>query len=283
MIFFVNKPGIKYRFWLSVPERPRHVVFWFHGSTTEPVEELESKHPIEFELAVSLLPQDCIVVTPLIPKVPDGVNGRVVDPQCLSRSVLFDDLLDPELALYNRPDKEVLKIFDYVGEYVLPVLDLTCDRFMLGGFSAGGNFASLFAALHPHHVTHVMSLISCAYWLPVERMQGVRFGYPFGLGGLDSVSDIAPDVEAQQRIRYFLYYGELDENDPIEYFANNDAGEAAAIKSVIGQTGADRARHAVQFLTDAGFDVEGHAMPGTGHQIHDWAVLRQMLAEFLAR
>ena len=282
MIFLVNSPDIKYQFWLWVPESPKHVVFWFHGSTSEPSERLASMRPIDFEFAISVLPDDCIVVTPLIPKASEEVDGRSLDPQTLCRNVLFHDLLDPRLEVYNRPDKEVFKILAYLTKFVFPVLRIAVDRFMVGGFSAGGTFASLFAMLHPMCVTHVISLMSCFYCLPVESIRNVRFDFPFGIGRLNLVSDVSPDVRAQKQIRYFIYHGELDDNDLIEGFANDDADEARAIKSIIGQTTAERLRYALQFLTQAGFTVEGHVIPGIGHEIHDRAALRDMLAGFLS-
>ena len=110
MVFLVNSPDIKYQFWLWVPECPKRLVFWFHGSLIKPAELLASRRPIDFELAISVLPDDCVIVTPLIPKINEGLDGRTIDPQCLCRNVLFDDLIDPKLEVYNRPDKEVFKI-----------------------------------------------------------------------------------------------------------------------------------------------------------------------------
>lgn len=281
MIFFVNYHNIKYQFWLSVPENPMRVVFWFHGSTTMPVEQIDYQRPIEFELTTALLPGDCIVVMPLIPKISNAADKKIVDPQCLCRNVLFDDLIDPRLVTYNRPDKEVLKIFSYLQEFVFPVLGVTFDRFSVGGFSAGGNFALLFSVLYPKYVTHVMSLISCAYCLPVDRIHHVRFDFPFGLGNLNLISDIDCDLEAQKLIRYFIYQGEQDDNDPIEYFANNDVEEAEAIKSIIGQTSIERVRFTLQVFREKGFIVESHLVPGIGHVIHDHEAMRDMLAAFL--
>lgn len=274
MIFFVSKPDLKYQFWLSVPVRPKRVVFWFHGSTTETPVDLAKHHPAEFEHATLMLPADCIVVTPLIPKLSEG--ARIIDPQCLCRNVMFDDLIDPSLALYNRPDREVLEIFAYLREFVFPPLGLDLDTFAVGGMSAGGNFASLFSVLHPARVTHVMSLLSCAHALPLDTLQ-----YPFGRGGLERISDISPDLDRQRQIRYFVYHGELDGNDPIEYLANDDAHEASTVKSVLGADGVARARHAFTVLQQHGFTCDGHVIPGTAHQVHDYLVLREMLATFL--
>ena len=141
MVFLVNSPDIKYQFWLWVPERPRRMVFWFHGSSSKPAEHLPSRRPIDFELAISILPDDCIVATPLIPKIHDGLDGRTIDPQSLCRNVLFDELLDPKLEMYNRPDREVLKIFNYLAQMVFPALRISVNQFLVGGFSAGAIFA----------------------------------------------------------------------------------------------------------------------------------------------
>jgi predicted esterase len=281
MIFLINKPDINYRFWVSVPPQPARVVFWFHGSTTEPVDVLAEKRPLEFELALQLLPPDCIVVTPMIPKVVAAEGGRVIDPQCLSRNVMFDDLIDPAFEIHNRPDREVLKIFAYLEDFFFPVLGRQFNRFGVGGFSAGGNFASLFAVLHPRRVSHMMSIISCAHWLPVERIGGVRIDYPYGAGNLGRISRAAPDPVAQRQVKYFIYHGALDDHDPIDHFADNDPHEAAAIRSVTGRTALQRAEHALGLLRNAGFNVEWRLAPGSAHEIHSRDELKGQLDGFL--
>jgi hypothetical protein len=282
MIFLVNHPQIKYHFWLSVPENPNTLVFWFHGSTTESKEQLILKRPIEFELAISLLPPDCIVVTPSIPKLSEEIAGRIIDPQCLCRNVLFDHLIDPTFALYNRPDKEILKIFEYLKVFVFPIIQKTFNSFVVGGFSAGGNFSSLFSVLYPKCISHVISVISCSFCLPVRCIDNTFFDFPFGIRSLDLISDIAPNLEVQKQIRYFIYHGELDDHDPVQYFANNDIKEAKTIKSILGETSTERTSYSIKMLRDMGFRVEGHIIPGIGHAIHDKRALKEMLANFLS-
>ena len=137
--------------------------------------------------------------------------------------------------------------------------------------------------LHPRRVTHVISLMSCFYPLPAESIQGVRFDFPFGIGGLDLVSDVSPDPLAQRQIKFFIYHGELDHNDLIEGLANDDPEEAKQIKSIIGQATLEQLRHALEFLSRSGTYVEGHVIPGCGHEIHDRAPLRNLIAGFLSR
>lgn len=283
MNFFVNKHDIKYQFWLSIPECPEHVVFWFHGSTTIPAAQLALERPIEFELATNLLPGNCILVTPVIPKVDNTINKKIIDPQCLCRNVMFDNLIDPSLFIYNRPDKEVLKIFAYLQKFVFPVLGVSFDQFDVGGFSAGGNFASLFSVLYPRYVRKVISLMSCAYCLPVDRIHDVCFDFPFGNGNLNRISDINHDIEAQKLIHYLIYHGEHDDNDPIEYFADNNMEEGQAIKSITGETPIERFRFAMQVYREKGFSVEGHLVPGIGHAIHDITEVQNILSTFLLK
>jgi hypothetical protein len=281
VIFLINKPDIKYRFWLSVPPRPEQVAFWFHGSTTESADALADRRPLELELALQLLPSDCMVVMPIIPKITAEEGERIIDPQCMSRNVMFDDLIDPALELYNRPDQEVFKIFVYLEDFFFPLLGRRFDRFCVGGFSAGGNFASLFAVLHPCYVSHVMSIISCAHWLPVARIGDIPVDYPFGAGSLNRITDATPDGEAQKQINYFIYHGELDDHDPINYFADNDPAEAEAIRSATGRTALQRAEHALGLLRDSGFNVEWRLARGVGHEIHSRDELRAWLNTFL--
>jgi hypothetical protein len=282
MVFLVNHPQIKYQFWLSIPGTPKRLVFWFHGSTTASQQELAEKRPIEFELALRLLPVDCVVVTPLIPKMTAEEIGRVIDPQCLCRNVMFDDLIDPAFGVYNRPDLEILKILRYLKEFIFPIIGTDFDSFAAGGFSAGGNFCSLFSVLHPQYVTHVISMLGCSFCLPVERVDGVPFDFPFGRGRLAAISEISPNLERQKQIRYFFYHGELDMNDPIEYFANYDRDEAMAIRSVVGQNTIERVLYCTGVFERMGFQVQRCIVPGVGHAISDSSVVHKLLGDFLA-
>lgn len=98
-------------------------------------------------MAINLLPQDCIVVTPLIPKIAEEIDGKIIDPQYLSRHVMFDDLIDEEFSLYNRPHTDIIEIFEYMKSYIFPIFDRDFKKFIVGGCSAGANFSSLFAVL----------------------------------------------------------------------------------------------------------------------------------------
>ena len=110
---------------------------------------------------------------------------------------------------------------------------------MVGGFSAGATFAPLFAMLHPQSVTHVISLDELVLLIAhgfdprrAVRLSVRNWRVESRLRGLAGSAGAAEG-------KVFIYHGELDENDLIEGLANDDAEEAKAVKSIMGQTTTD--------------------------------------------
>lgn len=184
---------------------------------------------------------DCIVLAPLFPA---NIGGSA-------------DLDNYKMIEYQsiRYDLILLSMVDEVrGKY-----RVQGDRFLLHGFSGGGQFAHRFLYLHP------------------RRLHGVSIGAPgrvtlldetrrwwVGVGDMHERFGIALDYEAMRGVPVLLVIGSEDtdtweitmtEKSPAWMEGANDAG----------QTRQDRLATLQESLERAGISVRREVVPGAGH------------------
>jgi pimeloyl-ACP methyl ester carboxylesterase len=148
------------------------------------------------------------------------------------------------------------------------------ERILLAGFSAGGMFADRFTALHPRRVL-ATAIGSPGGWpiAPRAEVAGQRLRYPIG------IADVPFDADAFRRVPRFVYLGDADQNDSLDFGDGWDAADAALVDRVFGADPQARwpAVRALQTDTAATFRL----YPGVGHERTD-EMNRDVLAFFRA-
>ena len=118
----------------------------------------------------------------------------------------------------QRVDRQLLAMVDH-ARTLLGEVDYDADeRILLNGFSASGNFANRFAALHPDRVRSVTAGgINGTAILPRSETAGRTLPYPIGVDDVESLTGDPFDVEAWTDVAQYVYMGGDDDNDTIPF------------------------------------------------------------------
>lgn len=200
---------------------------------------------------------DCIVLLPLFP------NG-IIEPGEPNnyKEIKFHDI---------RYDLVLLAMVDEISE----IYRVQTERFMLYGYSGGGQFAHRFFYLHP------------------ERLSAVSIGAPgsvtlidesqpwwLGVGDIEAQFGIALNLPAMREVKVQMVVG------------GNDTKSMAEIDSQRKLPGAERAgANRVERLAtlkanfeEHGIDVQHQVVPGLGHENYKFLpVVQEFFAGVLAK
>lgn len=197
-----------------------------------------------------------------------GLRDQFIDfaeeQGCILLAPLFPCGIEEPGDLHNYKRVEYrgirydLILLDMVNE-VADIYRIDAARFLMHGFSGGGQFAHRFFYLHP------------------ERLLGVSIGAPgivtlpdpakpwwVGTGGMDGIFGMSPDIEAMKRVPVEMVVGEDDietwdvtvtEKSPNYMDGVNDTGK----------TRIDRLRSLERAFRDLGIPVRFDVVAGIEH------------------
>ena len=141
------------------------------------------------------------------------------------------------------------------------------EKSLLTGFSASGTFVNRFAALHPEHVRAVAAggLNGIAI-VPKSSIDGRALNYPLGIGDFESLTGREFPREQWLQVPQYLFMGEQDTNDAVEYDDGYDDSEREVVHSTLGKVmQPDRWRAVQEEYRVADAPVEFVTYEGIGH------------------
>ena len=155
---------------------------------------------------------------------------------------------------------------------------------LLQGFSASAMFANRFTALHPERV-RAATIGSPGGWpiAPVATQGVDALPYPAGIADLAALTGQPFDSAAFARVPQYLYMGDADDNDSLDFGDGWDKPMSAEVDRLFGDTPLARWKHAEALYARAGANARFELVPGVGHdrkalQDRSTAFFRQVLA-----
>lgn len=147
------------------------------------------------------------LVMPVFPRAADTYTHS------LSRATLLTDS-----AGLQRLDIQLLAIGRDARQRLRAQWPMLGEKIIFTGFSASAMFATRMAILHPNAV-HAIAAggLNGFVTLPIENVGESRFTFPIGVGDLRQVSGHAFDRAQWSRIPQYLFMGELDTNDAVDF------------------------------------------------------------------
>lgn len=222
---------------------------------------------------------DELGVALLVPAFPRTARDWRVYTHALDRDVLTTR--DPALS---RLDLQLIAMVDDARARLGREGIATDPRILLQGFSASAMFANRFTALHPDRVRAV-SIGSPGGWpiAPVAKQGVEALPYPAGIADLSALIGKPFDAAAFARVPQYLYMGDADDNDSLDFGDGWDPPMAAEVDRMFGTTPLARWKHAEALYAQAGANARFELVPGIGHdrkalQDRSTAFFRRVLA-----
>jgi len=204
---------------------------------------------------------DELGVALLVPAFPRTSSDWRVYTHALDRDVLTTR--DPQLA---RLDLQLLAMVDDARRRIATNGTQVDPRILVQGFSASAMFANRFTVLHPDRV-RAATIGSPGGWpvAPVAKLGADALPYPAGVADLEALVGTPFDAAAYARVPQFLYMGDADDNDSLDFEDGWDKPMAAEVDRLFGDTPLARWKHAETLYAQAGADARFELVPGIGH------------------
>jgi pimeloyl-ACP methyl ester carboxylesterase len=222
---------------------------------------------------------DALGVALLVPAFPRTASDWQVYTHALDRDVLATR--KPELA---RLDLQLIAMIDDARARLRRDGIDTDARVLLQGFSASAMFVNRFTILHPDRV-RAATIGSPGGWpiAPVAKQGADALPYPAGIADLEALVGKPFDAAAFARVPQYLYMGDADDNDSLDFSDGWDKHAAAEVDRLFGDTSLARWKHAEALYARAGANARFELVPGVGHdrkalQDRSTAFFRQVLA-----
>lgn len=149
----------------------------------------------------------------LVPVFPRPASKPLTYSHALDRDVMFEkssDLkrLDLQLLAMIEDSRAVLKTLGVEVE----------DKIFMSGFSASGTFVNRFSFLHPDKIQALaIGGFNGELILPQKSINGFKINYPIGTNDFEKLFNQKFDLDAYKAIPQYIYMGELDDNDAVQF------------------------------------------------------------------
>lgn len=197
---------------VALPEVVPHIVV-----------ETNNSGPISPDVRPHVRPTSELAKTGLGGRVSAGLRLPLVMPVFPRSTDLYTHSLGRSTILTDkqslrRLDLQVLAMSRDAMKRIRTRGALWSDRIILTGFSASAMFATRMAILHPHAVQAIAAGgLNGFVILPEQELGGEALTYPLGTNDLQQLSGAPFDQERWQQIPQYLFMGELDTNDAVDF------------------------------------------------------------------
>jgi hypothetical protein len=201
----------------------------------------------------------CPLLVPIFPRPPAKENGNLY-LHALSRESMLTTV-----EAWKRVDLQLLQMVRNAQIHLEARGIKSGDKVLLWGFSAAGSFVNRFAMLHPDHVLAVAG--GGIGWpiVPLAEIEHEGLRYPIGIADLDTFTGAPVDLAALRSVKWFLFRGGDDANDPVDYRDCYAEADAEIIRHRFGSAPAVRWLAAQRLYAEAQLKAQLVLYPGLGH------------------
>lgn len=163
-----------------------------------------------------------------------------VFPRPASDPYTYTHALDRDVMLIKkgnmkRPDLQLLAMIDD-ARAVLESMNIETDpKVFMNGFSASATFVNRFSFLHPRKIKALaIGGFNGKLMLPAGKLDGVKFTYPIGIHDFKRLFGQSFDLVSYKTIPQYIYMGQTDDNDAVQYDDAYSKKEREVINKYIG-------------------------------------------------
>jgi len=167
----------------------------------------------------------------LIPVFPRPETNWEIYTHALDRETLL-----AESGKLKRLDLQLLAMISQAKKILANQSIKIKDKVILTGFSASGSFANRFSMLHPESLQLVVAGgLNGVLMLPINNISEEQLNYPLGVNDFNSITGIDFNSAEWASLPQFLFMGENDTNDAVQFDDAYSDEERKTIYSVLGQ------------------------------------------------
>ena len=135
-----------------------------------------------------------------------------------------------------RIDMQLIAMIEHAKKELLGTGITVFEQALFTGFSASGTFVNRFTALHPEivHAVAAGGLNGIAI-VPRDDIDGQILDYPLGVHDISSFTGQAFQRDRWLNVPQYLYMGENDKNEAVEYDDGYSESERRIVYQVIGK------------------------------------------------
>jgi len=206
---------------------------------------------------------DELGVVLLVPVFPRPASTWQMYTHALDR-----DTLQNNTGSLARIDLQLIQMIDDLRERCQTRRIKAASKVLLNGFSASGNFANRFTAIHPGRVQAVAAGgVNCMPILPANTLADENLIYPIGIYDIGTITGTAFNLAAYKTVPQYIFMGALDTNDTLPFDDAFSNQERTIIKKVLGENMQGRWEPSIAVYKAQGCSaVTFVKYPGVGHE-----------------
>lgn len=149
----------------------------------------------------------------LVPVFPRTASKPLTYSHALDRDVMLEKSME-----LKRLDLQLLAMIED-SRAVLKTLGVEVEnKIFMSGFSASGTFVNRFSFLHPDKIQALaIGGFNGELILPQKSINGIKVNYPIGINDFEKLFKQKFDIDAYKAIPQYVYMGELDDNDAVQF------------------------------------------------------------------
>lgn len=192
-------------------------------------------------------------------------------PRPASQELIYTHALDREVMLektgkLKRLDLQVLEMVND-AKNTLTSLNIDIEtKILMSGFSASATFANRFSFLHPEKIKALaIGGFNGKLMLPQKEINNIKLNYPIGINDYAILFDKNFDLNAYKSISQFIYMGNLDDNDAVQYDDAYSKNERNIINNNIGRLVQERYLNCQKIYLENGINPIFKTYENIGH------------------
>lgn len=192
-------------------------------------------------------------------------------PRPASKPLTYTHALDRDVMLEKtkelmRLDLQLLAMIDD-ATIVLKTVNIELeDKIFMNGFSASATFTNRFSMIHPDKIQALaIGGFNGILMLPQNDINGIKINYPIGINDFQKLFYQKFDMEKYKSIPQFIYMGQLDENDAVQFDDAYSKKERKIINDHIGKTVQNRYIESQKYYLETSNHVTFRTFEEVGH------------------
>ena len=197
----------------------------------------------------------------LVPIFPRPNSKPLVYTHALDRDVIFEK--DKKL---ERLDLQLLAMIKNAQQLLKDNEVLIYNKIFMNGFSASATFTNRFLFIHPEKIkAAAMGGLNGELMLPLKMYKNKKFNYPLGVNDFKSTFNKECNLITYKAIPQYIYMGEKDQNDAVQFDDAYDNLERNTINTTLGNKVQERWINCQKIYKEESISVDFVTYEKVGH------------------